>query len=175
MKEAPIGHDLFRLFDGLSRGHTRSGRKVDDVRTWSYGDVENNGVYYHPNLTHYAHQVFEKVFFGQNKIHYTDLSGREDRHREARERHTPTLKSRMTFPVEWLHQWMLLPMYAGDTIKTLIDTVRVADKQVGVRAQVFNENDELAAVVVWLRWAKILEPKPKTIAIPEWFFLRNRS
>ena len=170
-----MNHDPNRLFEGLGRGHMRPGGDFDDIRRWSYGDVENNGVYYHPNLTHYTHQVFEEVFFGQNGIHYTDLSGREDRHREARRGHSPPLESRLTFPVEWLHQWMLLPMYAGDTIKTWIDTVRVAEKQVGVRAQVYNENEELAAVVVWVRWAKVLEPKPKTIAIPEWFFLRGRS
>ena len=53
----------------------------------------------------------------------------------------------MTFPVEWLHQWMLRPMYAGDTIKTWVDTIRMTEKQVGVRAQVYNDENLLAAVV----------------------------
>ena len=168
-------HDLDRLLEGAESARTWSGGDFDDIRRWSYGDVENNGVYYHPNLTHYAHQVFEEVFLLQKGLHYTDLSGREQRHREARQRHTPPIGARMTFPVEWLHQWMRLPMYAGDTTKTWIDTVRVAERQVGVRAWIYTEGHDLAALVVWLRWAKILEPSPRTVPIPEWFYLnRNR-
>ena len=124
-------YDLDRLVDGIDSATKWPGGEFDDVRRWSYGDVENNGVYYHPNLTHYAHQVFEEVFFREQGIHYADLSGRDQRHQEARQRHAPPITSRMTFPVEWLHQWMHLPMYAGDMIKTWIDTIQVADKRVG--------------------------------------------
>lgn len=166
-------HDLDRLAEGIDKATKWPGGKFDDVRRWSYGDVENNGVYYHPNLSHYAHQVFEEVFFRERGIHYSDLSGRDQRHQEARQHHTPPITARMTFPVEWLHQWMRLPMYAGDTIKTWIDTLQVADKRVGVRAWVYTEDDNLAAVVIWLRWAKVLEPIPETVKIPEWFFRRG--
>lgn len=69
---------------------------------------------------------------------------------------------------------MRLPMYAGDTIKTWIDTVPLAEKQVGVRAWVYTEADDLAALVVWLRWAKVLEPSPKTVPIPAWFHLNRQ-
>lgn len=58
-------------------------------------------------------------------------------------------------------------------IKTWIDTVHVAEKRVGVRAWVYTEGDDLAAVVIWLRWAKVLEPVPQTISIPEWFFRKR--
>jgi hypothetical protein len=165
-------HDLDRLLEGVDAAKVRSGDEFDDIRRWSYGDVENNGVYYHPNLTHYAHQVFEEVFFRERGILYTDLSGRDEKHYEARQRHEPPLE-RMTFPVQWLHQWMGKAMYAGDTIKTRIDAVDVADRRVGVRAWVYNESNELAALVIWLRWARVLESVAQNVNIPDWF-LRSR-
>lgn len=165
--------NLDQLIVGIDAATRWSGGEFDDIRRWSYGDVENNGVYYHPNLTHYAHQVFEEVFLREQGIHYTDLSGRDRRHEEARQRHAPPIEERMTFPVEWLHQWMRLPMYAGDKIKTWIDAVRVAEKRVGVRAWVYTESDDLAAVVIWLRWARVLDRTPQTISIPEWFLQRR--
>ncbi len=167
-------HDLERLLEGVASSKTWSSGRFDDVRRWSYGDVENNGVYYHPNLTHYAHQVFEEVFFLERGINYSDLSGREERHHEARQRHDPPIRARMTFPVQWLHQWMIEPMFAGDKIYTWIDAVTVADKRVGVRAWVYTESKKLAAVVIWLRWAKILEPVEQIVDIPEWFLGSRR-
>lgn len=166
-------HDLERLLEGFDDAKTWSGGELDHVRRWSYGDVENNGVYYHPNLTHYAHQVFEEVFFRERGIHYTDLSGRDDQHKEARKRHNPPLE-RMTFPVQWLHQWMGKVMLANNIIKMWIDCVQVAEKRVGVRAWVYNEDNELAALVVWLRWAKLLESRKENVAIPEWFLEGRR-
>ena len=166
-------HDLERLLDGFDDAKNWSGGEFDDVRRWSYGDVENNGVFYHPNLTHYAHQVFEKVFFRERGIHYADLSGRDEQHMKARKGHSPPI-DRMTFPVQWLHQWMGEAMHANDLIKLWIDAVQVADKRVGVRAWVYNESDKLAAVVIWLRWARRLEPVEQTVIIPEWFLASRR-
>lgn len=167
-------HDLERLLEGVDDAKTWSGREFDDVRPWSYGDVENNGIYYHPNLTHYMHQVFEEVFFRERGIHYADLSGRDERNHQARQRHDPPLGARMTFPVQWLHQWMGRAMHAGDVMKTWIDAVEVADKRVGVRAWVYKESGELAALVIWLRWARILEPVAENVNIPEWFLASRR-
>ena len=165
-------HDLDRLLTDFDDHKIWSEGDFDHEQRWSYGDVENNGVFYHPNLTHYAHQVFEEVFFRERGIHYTDLSGRDDQHKEARERHDPPLE-RMTFPVGWLHQWMGKVMVANNIIKTWIDCVQVAEKRVGVRAWVYDEDNELAALVIWLRWAKILGPNQENVSIPTWF-LRNR-
>jgi hypothetical protein len=173
-EERSMYHDLERLLESVDETKTWSG-EFDDVRRWSYGDVENNGVYYHPNLTHYAHQIFEDVFFRERGILYTDLSGRDEQHLRARQIHEPPIEARMTFPVQWLHQWMGKAMYAGDVIKTRIDAVSVADKRVGVRAWVYTESTEspgrheLAALVIWLRWARILEPAARNVSIPEWF------
>jgi hypothetical protein len=55
--------DLPKLLAGLAIERTPT--QYDDIRRWSYGDVENNGVYYHPQLTNYAHQAFEQ-FFSKN-------------------------------------------------------------------------------------------------------------
>src|SRR5205085_2280372 len=123
-----------------------------DIRRWSYGDVENNGVYYHPQLTHYAHQVFEQFFFKKLGLQYADLSGRDSRHERARQDHD--IPHRITFPVGWLHQWMLSPMQAGDIFETWIDTVDLARDHIGVRAKVYDQSRELAAVVIWVRWAR---------------------
>ena len=75
-------------------------REYDDTRTWSYGDVENNGVFYHPELTHYAHQAFEGFFFRERGLQYADLSGRDARHEQTRLAHTPPIRARVTFPVD---------------------------------------------------------------------------
>jgi len=166
-------HDLDRLLEGFADRKTWSGGEFDKVQRWSYGDVENNGVFYHPNLTHYAHQVFEEVFFKECGLFYSDLSGRDRRHEEARQSHKPPLE-RMTFPVQWLHQWMGERMHAGDEIRTWIDAIVVADKRVGVRAWVYDEDNELAALVIWLRWARILDPVAENVSIPEWFLGSRR-
>jgi len=166
---------MYEYLDDLKKGKTAWRGEPDDIRRWSYGDVENNGVYYHPNLTHYAHQVFEAVFLETRGLHYTDLSGRDGRHQEARERHRPSIDCRMTFPVAWLHQYMRLPMRAGDILKTKIDTIGMkAGRRVGVRAWVYAENNDLAASVMWVRAARILEPVEKTVDIPEWFLFRRQ-
>jgi hypothetical protein len=146
----------------------------DDSRRWSYGDVENNGVFYHPQLTHYAHQAFEQFFYSERRIHYSDLSGRENRHRAARDSHVPTIMQRMTFPIGWLHQWMDKPMYAGDLFHTWIDTVSLPEDRVGVRAHVFDDEGREVALVIWVRWAIILDPAPRKAQIPDWFPGRNR-
>jgi hypothetical protein len=171
-EELIVRHDLDRLLEGFADRKTWSG-EFDDVQRWSYGDVENNGVFYHPNLTHYAHQVFEEVFFRECGLLYTDLSGREEHHEKARKRHEPPLE-RMTFPVQWLHQWMGKRMHAGEIFKTRIDAIDVAEKRVGVRGWVYTEQHELAALVVWLRWAVILDPAARNVNIPEWFPCRER-
>ena len=137
-------------------------------RTWSFGDVENGGVYYHPQLTHYAHQAFEQFFLDRTGLHYSDLSGRRDENESRRKRHKPPLQ-RMTFPVQWLHQFMKSPMYAGDSFRISIDTMDLHPKRIAVRAWVWLASSALAGVVVWVRWAKELEPIEKTIPIPEWF------
>ena len=165
-------HDLDRLLKDLDDHKIWSQGDFDHKQRWSYGDVENNGIFYHPNLTHYAHQVFEEVFFKECGLLYVDLSGKEPNHEKARQSHEPPLE-RMTFPVQWLHQWMGKPMRAGEILKTWIDAVAVADKRVGVRAWVYDEDNELAALVIWLRWAVILDPEPHPIAIPAWFPLRG--
>lgn len=165
---------MYEHLDNLTLGQGSWKGEPDDIRRWSYGDVENNGVYYHPNLTHYAHQVFEAVFFQQRGLHYTDLSGRDHGHQRARERHSPPI-DRMTFPVEWLHQYMRLPMRAGDVVKTRIDTIGMSTRRAGVRAWIYTEDDHLAAAVLWVRAARILEPDPRTVDIPEWFLFRKAS
>jgi hypothetical protein len=145
----------------------------DETREWSYGDVENNGVFYHPELTHYSHQVFEHFFFKETGIHYSDLSGRDERHLSARLGHTPPIVRRITFPVLWLHQWMTQPMGAGDAFHTWIDTVDLSVDRIAVRAHVFTEARERAALVIWVRAAKELDPE-KVIPIPEWFPRRKK-
>src|ERR1044071_2209475 len=107
--------DIFHLLtDDIDKNRVYAGEEIQIERRWSYGDVENNGVFYHPQLTHYAHQVFEQFFFRQTGIQYSDLSGRDERHLSARLGRTPPITNRITFPVLWLHQWMLQPMGAGD-------------------------------------------------------------
>jgi acyl-CoA thioesterase FadM len=148
--------------------------RYDDRRRWSYGDVENNGVYYHPQLTHYAHQVFEEFFYNKTHgLHYAYLSGRDPIHQEARQKHS--IQHRMTFPVGWLHQWMLKPMRAGDVYQTWIDTIDLAKDHIGVRAHVYDECGNLSAVVIWVRWARVLEPEVKVIDIPAWFPRQHRN
>lgn len=63
--------------------------KYDNRHRWSVGDVENNDIFYHPQLTHYAHLAFEHFCYSERGIQYSDLSGREERHKEAREKHSP--------------------------------------------------------------------------------------
>jgi acyl-CoA thioesterase FadM len=74
----------------------------------------------------------------------------------------------MTFPVEWLHQYMARPMFAGDMYRITIDTKDIDIKRIGVRAWVYDERNTLAAAVIWLRWALEL-PARKTVPIPAWF------
>ena len=167
--------DLNTLLADFNLAQQWKPHHYDDVRTWSYGDVENNGVYYHPQLTHYAHQVFEQFFYEKCGLHYADLSGRDPRHQRARQNHSPSIQYRMTFPVQWLHQWMLKPMQSGDIYKTWIDTIDLSRRHIGVRAHVHNEANELAAVVIWVRKALRLEPKREPVVIPEWFPRRYRG
>lgn len=143
-------------------------KKLLFQRTWSYGDVENNGVYYHPQLTHYAHQAFEEFFATHVGLQYVDLSRDSPASQAARNQHAPSIP-RMTFPVEWLYQWMLRPMVAGDRFEIGIDFKHVSTDRVGVRAWTFNASGDLAAVVIWLRAACELEPRRKTVPIPPWF------
>jgi hypothetical protein len=100
--------DLLKVFDILTRDidqHRKySGDEVQAERRWSYGDVENNGVYYHPQLTHYAHQAFEEFFYKRVGLHYVDLSRRTDDSQAVRSQHSPPIPL-MTFPVEWLYQY----------------------------------------------------------------------
>jgi acyl-CoA thioesterase FadM len=167
--------DLRTLLADLNSAEKWKPGSYDDVRRWSYGDVENNGVYYHPQLTHYTHQVFEQFFLNNTHgLHYSDLSGRDLIHEKARQKHSPPIQHRMTFPVGWLHQWMLRPMRAGDIFQTWIDTIDL-DSRIGVRARVYDDGDRLAALVIWVRWAKVLEPEPKIVEIPEWFPRRSRG
>lgn len=167
--------DLSTLLADFNLATQWKPQRYDDIRTWSYGDVENNGVYYHPQLTHYAHQVFERFFYKKRRLHYADLSGRDLRHQEARQSHSPSIEYRMTFPVQWLHQWMLKPMHSGDIYKTWIDTIDLSTDRIGVRAHVYNQSNKLAAVVIWVRKAVHLEPQRKTVVIPEWFPRRSRT
>jgi acyl-CoA thioesterase FadM len=161
--------DISRLLTNQANKHKKySGDEVHLERRWSYGDVENNGVYYHPQLTHYAHQGFEEFFLKRVGFHYVDLSRTSNESHAVRLSHKPPLP-RMTFPVEWLHQWMGLPMQAGERFRVTIDTVEIDAKRIAVRAWVYNEADLLAASVLWLRWAVELDPKRKTIPIPAWF------
>src|SRR5436190_14410223 len=106
--------DVFHLLtQDIDKSRVYSGEEVQADRRWSYGDVESNGIYYHPQLTHYAHQAFEQFFHEQTGLTYSDLSRQSSESDAARAMHDPPIP-RMTFPVEWLHQWMLLPMKAGD-------------------------------------------------------------
>ena len=135
------------------------------TRRWSYGDVENNGVYYHPNLTHYAHQVFEEWFFERMGFDYVDLS-RDDEKSEGKRSKQDI--SRMTFPVQWLHQFMNKPMSAGDEFTIGINIESINALRIGVRAFVFNSSDQMVAAVIWVRFA-ILLPAKTLIDIPSWF------
>lgn len=144
------------------------GEEIQIERTWSYGDVENNGVYYHPQLTHYAHQAFEEFFNRRMGLHYVDLSRISTKSDEARAKHLPPIP-RMTFPVEWLLQWMHRPMHAGEPFRITIDTVEIDSAKIGVRAWVYNEQDKVAAAVIWIRAAVELDPNRRPVAIPEWF------
>lgn len=165
-KNQAVAEDLYALLTGIDPAGLPP-VIFDDTHRWSYGDVENNGVYYHPQLTNYAHQTFEKVFFEATGLHYSDLSGRDPRHEDARRQHS--IGRRITFPVEWLHQWMRRPMRAGDLFHTYIDMVELGKNRIGVRALIYNEAKELAAVVIWLRRARVLEPAPEPVDIPSWF------
>jgi hypothetical protein len=142
--------------------------RYDSSRRWSYGDVENNGVFYHPQLTNYAHQAFEEFFYAQRNIQYADLSGRDERHDKARRSHDPRILDRMTFPVAWLHQWMRKPMAAGDLFHIWIDTIDLTPHRIGVRAHIFNEQDKHAGFVIWVRSARLLDSKVAA-PIPDWF------
>jgi len=64
---------------------------------------------------------------------------------------------------------MLLPMKAGDGYRIGVDTVDVAANRVGVRAWVVNSQLRLAAIVIWLRAAVLLDPERKSVDIPAWF------
>jgi hypothetical protein len=65
-------------------------------------------------------------------------------------------------------------MRAGDIFQTWIDTVDLGSR-IGVRAHVYDDRDRLTALVIWVRWAKVLEPEPEIVAIPEWFPRRRRG
>lgn len=134
-------------------------------RHWSYGDVENNGVFYHPNLTHYAHQAFEEWFLARTGMHYVDLSRDSER---SNARRAARGYPRMTFPVEWLHQFMQEPMEAGDQYTVLIEVVELDTRRVGVRAWILNASGATAALVMWVRWAVLL-PDRTSVDIPGWF------
>ena len=160
--------DVFDLLiRDIVRHRTYLGDEVHAERRWSYGDVENNGVYYHPQLTHYAHQAFEEFFYNRTGLHYVDLSRGTDYSQSKRSHHSPPIPL-MTFPVEWLYQYMARPMFAGDTYRITIDTVDIDMNRIGVRAWVYDERDALAATTIWLRWAVEL-PTRKPIPIPTWF------
>jgi len=135
------------------------------TRTWSYGDVESGGVYYHPNLTHYSHQFFEEFFRERVGLHYADLSRDSDESKRAR-----LVKGipQMTFPVVWLYQYMKQPMEAGDSYTLLIDTVEIDKYRIAVRAWAISDANSVAAVVIWIRCAVLL-PGRSIIAIPDWF------
>jgi hypothetical protein len=142
--------------------------EVPFKRFWSYGDVENNEVYYHPQLTHYAHQFFEEVFHQKTGLHYVDLS--RDADDSKQKRHTKNVE-RMTLPVLWLHQFMLQPMRAGQEFETYITVMSLDYQKVAVRAWSYihtPDGRDLAAVVIWIRKALLL-PERKPIPIPEWF------
>jgi acyl-CoA thioesterase FadM len=156
------------LTNDIDRSRVYSGEEIQVDQRWSYGDVENNGIYYHPQLTHYAHQAFEEFFYRRVGLNYVDLSRRENESQTARSAHSPPIQ-RMTFPVEWLHQWMPRPMVAGEKFRITIDTVDIDANRIGVRAWVYNEQGKIGAVVIWLRWAVELEPTRKKVSIPSWF------
>ena len=128
--------DIFHLLtDDIDKNRVYAGEEIQIERRWSYGDVENNGVYYHPQLTHYAHQAFEEFFYRRVGLHYVDLSRRtvESGSETARLKHSPPIPL-MTFPVEWLFQLMTHPMIAGEIFRITIDTVDIDAKRIGVRA-----------------------------------------
>jgi len=164
--------NVFDLLTGdIDLHRTYSGDEVQVERRWSYGDVENNGVYYHPQLTHYAHQAFEEFFYKRVGLLYVDLS-RTTQDSQAKRSQLSTPIPLMTFPVEWLHQYMARPMFAGDMYRITIDTKDIDMKRIGVRAWVYDESDTLAATVIWLRWALEL-PARKPVPIPTWFPKRS--
>jgi acyl-CoA thioesterase FadM len=154
-----------QLTQDLDTAGSRAPRDRPFLRTWSYGDVENNGIYYHPQLTHYAHQAFEEFFFAKTGLHYVDLSRQTERSKNA---HVPAIP-RMTFPVEWLYQWMVRPMEAGDQFHIGLDVVNLTPDRVGIRAWVFDDPGRLVAVVIWLRAAVELEGGRRTVDFPSWF------
>lgn len=161
-----MDEEAFRVVTGGMRNVVPSGLASTQIRRWSYGDVENNGIYYHPSLTHYAHQVFEEFFLTRVGMNYTDLS-RDDNQSEQKRKARNI--ERMAFPVEWLHQYMKIPMAVGDTYKIGIDTVGIDSRRIGVRAFVFDSHDKLAAIVIWIRCAVLLLQGRTVVNIPSWF------
>jgi len=137
-------------------------------RTWFFGDVEGNGVFYHPHLVHYGHQVFEEYFRDRVGLHYADLSRESDESAKARKQLDC---SRMTLPVVWCHVHMRSPMYAGDSYEVAVDATKVDNHHVAVRAWVVSPESGLSAEVYWVRVAVLL-PSRSLIEIPAWFPLQ---
>ncbi len=137
-------------------------------RRWSFGDVENNGIYYMPQLIHYAHQAFEELMIAKLGIAYVDLSRQTPESEAMRNAHEPPIP-RMTFPIRWLHQVNYKPMYAGEPFWISFDAVPLDTRKIGVRAWTFDKNETLAAVVIWLRWAQELDTRVGVAEIPAWF------
>lgn len=148
--------------------------KFDEKRRWSYGDVENNGVFYHPKLTDYSHQAFETYFLIKTGLTYSDLSRDSYESMMKRKKFNKDLE-RMTFPIGAFYQFMFAPMKAGDEFGIWIDTINISPKILGLRAWTISTEDFKAkAVVAWLRWAKLLGENTSTIEIPEWFPKRSK-
>lgn len=164
-KAAAMDEEAFRIVSAHIRQESTISRlQFQRSMKWTYGDVENNGVYYHPTLTHYAHQTFEEFFAQRVGLDYVDLSRVSD---GSDKRRQELGIERMTFPVVWLHQYMCRPMHAGDEFTIGIDTVEINATRIGVRAYVSNSAG-IAAVVMWVRAAMLL-PDRTTIKIPDWF------
>lgn len=145
-------------------------RKLSDFQFivqqwWSYGDVENNGVFYHPNLTHYAHKAFEEFFHKRKGLHYVDLSRDSDKSAQKR---AELPAKRMTFAVSDLYQHMSCKMEAGDTFQIGIQAEKVDAERIAVIAGVYDAKSIYVGAVIWIRWALLL-PSRRSIEIPEWF------
>lgn len=134
---------------------------------WAFGDVEANDIYYMPRLLDYAHQAFERLLYNATGVRYAYLSGTSRDAREARSKHQPPMP-RMTLPAHWFHQVNYRPMYAGEQYFISFDAVPLNPKRIGIRAWVYNQEEELAAVLIWLRWVQLLGTRAGVGEIPDW-------
>ena len=144
--------------------------RTAEERQWSFGDVEANGVYYHPRFLHYAHQAFEIWFEKRFGLSYADLSRAEP---DARARRMEKLGNEAASPFTLapgaLYAELYSPMRASDRYRLWPTMQRIGERRVVVVVLLFGISPLApAGYVAWLRWARLVG-KPGTIAMPSAF------